>query len=120
LERRVQIFGYDEDTIIKTLFLSVPDSLLTFISTPGVTDYIKYIEIKNLGKDTIYLKDIQTNSKMFQVNMGKNVLNSNENTYLKVSFTERAFRFSPLLQITIKACKNSEYKDIIINCVLDK
>ncbi|MBP7102157.1 MAG: hypothetical protein KBA86_02815 [Bacteroidales bacterium] len=119
-ERRVQIFGYDEDTIIKTLFLSVPDSLLTFISTPGVTDYIKYIEIKNLGKDTIYLKDIQTNSKMFQVSMEKNVLKSNENTYLKVTFTERAFRFSPLLQITIKASKDSEHKDIIINCLLEK
>lgn len=118
LERRIQIVGYDEDTNYKNINLMLPDSVLSFYASPNTTHYIKYIQIKNFEKDTLQITSLFTESKQFDIFLEKNILAPNESTFIKVSFTERAFRYLPTLLLHMEIKTASLEKEMIIKCLL--
>lgn len=121
LERRIQIFGYDEDTIIslqKDFSLSLPDSILTFSPlSDDITTYIKYIEIKNWSKDTIILENKTHPSNYFSTQLEKNIVLPKESVFLTLTFYYRIFKISSTNSINLVAKKANLKKDIRIECI---
>ncbi|NLJ83156.1 MAG: hypothetical protein GX330_08545 [Bacteroidales bacterium] len=121
LERRIQIVGYEEDTLYKNheIAFAYPDTVLNFYPTSDITHYVKYIQIKNLDKDTVKIEGIFTDSKQIELQTENNILAPNTSTFIKISFTERVFRHtsSPLLHIHLKT--STKTKELTLKCVFN-
>ncbi len=121
LERRIQVIGYDEDTTYinsKDLYISIPDSVLTFTPTEGITNYIKRIQIKNLSTDTLHITRWHKDSKHFDLQIDKQILAPNETAYLTLSFTHQAFIYAPTLNIRLETNTKTTGKTINLRCLL--
>ncbi|HOS15558.1 MAG TPA: hypothetical protein PKX15_00815, partial [Bacteroidales bacterium] len=113
--------GYDEDTTYinsKDLYISIPDSVLTFTPTEGITNYIKRIQIKNLSTDTLHITRWHKDSKHFDLQIDKQILAPNETAYLTLSFTRQAFIYAPTLNIRLETNTKTTGKSINLRCVL--
>ncbi len=124
LERRIQIFGYDEDTIINIendFFLSIPDSVLIFNPLEkDISTYVKYIEIKNWSNDTIILENKTNHSKYYDSQLEKNILLPNESVFLTLTLYYRIFKISSSFTINLTAKNTNLQKDINIKCMLNQ
>lgn len=127
LERRIQVVGYDEDTIYSQknlLHISTPDSLLIFTPTKGITNYVKYIEIKNLSADSLHITQFgwdttcHVPTKTFDINIEKQTLAPNESTFIVIKFTFRNFIYNHSLCIQMQTMTANAQKTIHLKYLL--